>query len=170
MRANDTGTGITVTGNTSPADGTLTINPDGSVLYTPAAGYSGPDSFGYTITDAFGRTSSATASLTVNPVAADMTGSGTGPGPDQCHPGRPDRRWSVHVRAGHHAARRGRGRDDGSDYRRDHVHPCRRFPWGRADVHVHSAPTRRIDVSAPAAIDLTVGEPGIARRQRGQLH
>jgi len=78
--ANDTGTGISVTGNTDPANGTLTINADGSFLYTPTSGFSGPDSFDYTTTDAFNRTANATVTLTVNPVAEDVTGSGPGPG------------------------------------------------------------------------------------------
>jgi CshA-type fibril repeat protein len=80
LRTNDTGTGITVTGHTSPAHGTVTVGADGSFLYTPASGNSGPDSFGHTDTDAYGRTSSATVSLTVNPVAMNMAGSGPGPG------------------------------------------------------------------------------------------
>jgi hypothetical protein len=89
VRANDTGTGITVTGNTNPANGTLTLHADGSLLYTPTSGYSGLDSFDYTITDAFSRTSSATVSLTINPVAANVTGSGTGPTPITVTPAAP---------------------------------------------------------------------------------
>ncbi len=67
---NDSGSGITVTGNTTPAHGSVTVNADGSYTYSPTAGYSGPDSFGYTITDGFARTASATASLTVSAAAA----------------------------------------------------------------------------------------------------
>jgi VCBS repeat-containing protein len=51
-----------------PTHGTLALNPDGSFLYTPAANYNGPDSFTYKITDVDGDTSTATASITVNPV------------------------------------------------------------------------------------------------------
>ncbi len=67
---NDTGTGISVTANTNPAHGSVTVGGDGSYTYTPTAGYSGPDSFGYTITDGFARTASATVSLSVSPAAA----------------------------------------------------------------------------------------------------
>ncbi|MEP4826783.1 MAG: Ig-like domain-containing protein, partial [Gilvibacter sp.] len=41
----------TVTGNTSPANGSVTVNPDGSYTYTPNPGYVGEDSFEYTICD-----------------------------------------------------------------------------------------------------------------------
>ena len=80
LLSNDTGTVLTVTGHTTPAHGTVTTTATGSFVYTPTAGYSGPDSFGYTDTDAYARTSSATASITVDPVAMNVTGSGPGPG------------------------------------------------------------------------------------------
>ncbi len=67
--ADDTGTSIAVTANTNPAHGSVTVHADGSYTYTPDAGYSGPDSFHYTVTDGLGRTSSATVHLTVTPVA-----------------------------------------------------------------------------------------------------
>ena len=66
---NDSGTSITVTSNTNPSHGTVTVAPDGSYTYTPAPGYTGPDSFTYTITDNVGRTATTTVSLTVTPVA-----------------------------------------------------------------------------------------------------
>jgi hypothetical protein len=77
--ANDTGTGITVTSNTSPAHGSVTQNADGGFTYTPANGYAGPDSYTYTITDGFSRTSTATVHLMVElpppPVANPSAGS-----------------------------------------------------------------------------------------------
>ena len=48
--ANDTAAGgatLTAVLVTGPAHGTLTLNPDGSFTYTPAAGFSGSDSFTY---------------------------------------------------------------------------------------------------------------------------
>jgi large repetitive protein len=72
--ANDSGTSLSLTAHTSPANGTVTINPDGTYLYTPNVGYSGPDSFTYTVTDAFGQTSISTVSLTVTPVANGDSG------------------------------------------------------------------------------------------------
>ncbi len=53
--ANDTGSPLTLIGHTNPAHGTLTLNADGSFTYTPAAGYSGSDSFSYTVSDAVQR-------------------------------------------------------------------------------------------------------------------
>ncbi|MCF6207109.1 MAG: Ig-like domain-containing protein, partial [Sulfurovum sp.] len=63
---NDTGTGISVTSHTDPANGTLALNSDGSFTYTPNPGFSGTDSFNYTITDASGTTSSTTVTITVS--------------------------------------------------------------------------------------------------------
>ena len=67
--ANDTAVdgGLELTGVTQPLHGTVSINDDGTVTYTPAENYNGTDSFTYTITDADGDTSTATVSLTINP-------------------------------------------------------------------------------------------------------
>jgi hypothetical protein len=57
-----------------PEHGTTTINSNGIVVYDPAEGYFGPDSFTYTVGDAAGAVSNvATVSIHVNapPVAAD---------------------------------------------------------------------------------------------------
>jgi uncharacterized repeat protein (TIGR01451 family) len=67
---------LTVDGNTSPSNGTLTINPDGSLTYTPFPNFNGVDSFDYTITDGNGGTDTATVTITVledndPPVAVD---------------------------------------------------------------------------------------------------
>jgi hypothetical protein len=43
------GDSISVSVASAPQHGTVAVNADGSVEYTPAAGYSGPDSFSYTI-------------------------------------------------------------------------------------------------------------------------
>ncbi len=61
------GDAFTVTGNTQPTNGTVTLSPTGDMVYTPTPGYSGPDSFTYTITDANGATDTATVYLTVAP-------------------------------------------------------------------------------------------------------
>ena len=66
---NDTSTtnsAITVTNFTQPTDGTLTLNADGSFVYTPLTGYTGPDQFTYTATDARGASGTATVQLQVN--------------------------------------------------------------------------------------------------------
>jgi len=54
---------------TGAAHGTVVVNADGTYTYTPAAGYTGTDSFTYTITDAAGTTSTASVTLTVTPIA-----------------------------------------------------------------------------------------------------
>jgi hypothetical protein len=71
--ANDTNTGGDVTAATTPTHGTATINADNSVTYTPAAGFSGTDTFTYTVTDATGQKKTATVTVTVTPVASDDT-------------------------------------------------------------------------------------------------
>jgi outer membrane protein OmpA-like peptidoglycan-associated protein len=58
------GNALSIASVSQPAHGTATIS-GGKVLYTPAAGYSGADSFTYTVTDGYCGTKSATVSLTV---------------------------------------------------------------------------------------------------------
>jgi len=50
--SNDTGAPLQIVRNTNPAHGTLTLNPDGSFSYVPQAGFSGTDTFTYSISDA----------------------------------------------------------------------------------------------------------------------
>lgn len=63
-----------ITATTTPAHGTVTIAADGlSVSYSPTAGYSGADTFDYTVTDTVNLTDTATVTIKVNapPVAVD---------------------------------------------------------------------------------------------------
>ena len=53
---------------TGPANGSLTLNADGSFVYMPALNFAGTDGFTYAVTDASGFTSEATATITVNSV------------------------------------------------------------------------------------------------------
>ncbi|RDH81955.1 MAG: hypothetical protein DIZ78_16070 [endosymbiont of Escarpia spicata] len=55
---------LTVSGSAS--HGTLQVNTDGTVTYSPATGYRGVDSFIYQITDADGDSATASVNLTVN--------------------------------------------------------------------------------------------------------
>jgi hypothetical protein len=77
VTVNDTdpeGEGITVVGHTQPAHGTLTMNPSGVFVYTPAAGFAGTDSFDYTVVDHRQQSATATVTITVTkapPVATD---------------------------------------------------------------------------------------------------
>jgi hypothetical protein len=66
---NDGGEGLVVTALTDPAHGTATLNLDGTVTYTAAPGYSGPDSFTYTATDADGSTVLGSVTVMVAPLA-----------------------------------------------------------------------------------------------------
>ena len=58
-------TAVLVTG---VASGTLTLNPNGSFDYVPAAGFSGPVTFAYQADDATTRSNAVTVTITVNPV------------------------------------------------------------------------------------------------------
>jgi len=52
---NDTGvpapTAVAIAGGATAQGGTITLNADGSFLYTPASGFTGVDSFNYTVTN-----------------------------------------------------------------------------------------------------------------------
>lgn len=69
--ANDTdpnaGDTLTVVSRTQPDHGTNFINADNTITYNPAPGYSGPDSFTYTISDGKGGSDTATVRITVTP-------------------------------------------------------------------------------------------------------
>lgn len=56
------GSSVAVTG------GTVTLNADGTLTFTPAANFNGSPSFTYTISDGHGGTASATVNGTVNPI------------------------------------------------------------------------------------------------------
>ncbi|MEO1211292.1 MAG: tandem-95 repeat protein, partial [Cyanobacteria bacterium J06638_20] len=56
-----------ITGKTDGTNGTVTINPDGTVTYTPDSDFSGPDTFTYTVTSG-GVTETTTVEVTVNAV------------------------------------------------------------------------------------------------------
>ncbi|MGH8897914.1 MAG: Ig-like domain-containing protein [Egibacteraceae bacterium] len=77
--SNDTdpeGDPLTAALATGPAHGTLTLNPNGSLAYTPAANFNGTDTFTYNANDGPADSNTATVTLTVKsvndaPVAAD---------------------------------------------------------------------------------------------------
>src|SRR5262249_40385212 len=60
--------GLTVIGFTRPANGTVAVAPDGSLLYTPNSNFNGADSFTYTVSDGHGGSASGTVTVTVTPV------------------------------------------------------------------------------------------------------
>ena len=64
--ANDTGTNLAVASVTTPANGTTRITSNnGSVVYTPDSGFSGTDTFRYTLRDGSNRTDTGTVTVTV---------------------------------------------------------------------------------------------------------
>lgn len=67
--ANDTdvdGDALAVADVSAPAHGTAVRNADNTITYTPAFGFSGADSFTYSITDGRGGAANATVSVTVS--------------------------------------------------------------------------------------------------------
>jgi VCBS repeat-containing protein len=68
----DSGGSISVTGNSAPTHGSVAVNADGTFTYTPNAGFSGTDTFTYTITDSDDplnpKSDTATVTITVGPV------------------------------------------------------------------------------------------------------
>ena len=63
----------------SAANGTVTINPDGTLRYVPNANFNGTDTITYTISDGQGGTSTATVTVTVAAVNDAPTAVGTLP-------------------------------------------------------------------------------------------
>ncbi|MFO0749657.1 MAG: Ig-like domain-containing protein, partial [Myxococcota bacterium] len=61
------GDDISVTEATDPDHGTVKVNPDGTVTYTPDPGYVGDDSFDVTIDDGHGGTDTSTIKVVVTP-------------------------------------------------------------------------------------------------------
>jgi VCBS repeat-containing protein len=59
---------LTYAVTTPPANGVVTVNPDGSYTYTPNANFNGPDSFTVTVSDGNGGTALVTIPVTVTPV------------------------------------------------------------------------------------------------------
>ena len=72
MLANDTGTGLSVTGHPHQATAPVSSGPTAATPTPRPPGYSGADSFTYTVTDAAGQTATATVHLTVSPPAAPV--------------------------------------------------------------------------------------------------
>jgi len=64
---------LSITGTSNPLHGTINVNPDKTITYTPNTGFIGSDSFTYTINDGHGEASTATVTITVNnpPIAVN---------------------------------------------------------------------------------------------------
>ncbi|PHV12323.1 retention module-containing protein [Chitinimonas sp. BJB300] len=71
VMGNDSSTGgsvMIIAGQPIAANGTVTVNNDGTLRYTPARHFVGTDTIHYTIADNLGHTSTATVRITVTPV------------------------------------------------------------------------------------------------------
>ncbi len=69
VQANDNFEGpVTVSAVTQPGKGTVSINGDGTLSYTPAADFHGTEAFSYTLQDPFGNTEVASVQVTVTAV------------------------------------------------------------------------------------------------------
>ncbi len=62
------GDGLTVTAATQPGHGTVMVNADGTLTYSPATDFFGTDTFTYTVCDGAGGCSQATVTVIVAPV------------------------------------------------------------------------------------------------------
>ncbi|MFV8282870.1 cadherin-like domain-containing protein, partial [Christiangramia marina] len=71
---------VTISEAQEPANGTVTIDENGVVTYTPDENFNGTDSFDYTISDGNGGTDTATVTVIVGaendaPIAVDDSAS-----------------------------------------------------------------------------------------------
>ena len=64
---------LSVNATTAPANGTVVINVDDTITYTPNTNFNGSDSFTYTVIDGNGGSAIATANVTVNAGNDDPT-------------------------------------------------------------------------------------------------
>jgi hypothetical protein len=60
------GDALLITVDSQPQHGTAVVQ-NGQIVYTPAAGYTGVDSFTYVVSDGKGGTATATVTITVTP-------------------------------------------------------------------------------------------------------
>ena len=145
------GTTLTATLDAGPANGTVTLAANGTFTYTPAANFSGTDSFTYTASDGAAVSNVATVTITVTgvndaPVAVNDTASTT-----EDDRGQRDRARQRHGRRHRHDAHRHARREPGA--------------WRRhAQRRTAASPTRRPPTSAGRTASPT--RPVTARRSR----
>ena len=71
VRSNDNdpdGDALSVSFDSAPVHGAVTLQPDGALRYTPDSNFSGSDSFSYRVSDGLVSSGAATVTLTVRPV------------------------------------------------------------------------------------------------------
>ncbi|WP_319458295.1 beta strand repeat-containing protein, partial [Mycobacterium sp. RTGN3] len=69
---------LSVTGATDPSNGSVTVNPNGSFIYTPDANFNGVDTFDYTVSDGT-LTDTGTVTINVTPTNDPPTAVDDGP-------------------------------------------------------------------------------------------
>ncbi|MFZ1108823.1 MAG: BspA family leucine-rich repeat surface protein, partial [Rhodomicrobium sp.] len=84
--ASPAGLPLTFSKASDPAHGTVTVAADGSYLYTPAANYTGSDSFTYQVDDGHGGTATATVAVAVADAAPTATADKTASNDASRHP------------------------------------------------------------------------------------
>ncbi|MDP9880196.1 VCBS repeat-containing protein [Variovorax boronicumulans] len=62
------GDALTYTKGSNPSNGSVTVNPDGTYVYTPNPNFNGTDTFTVTVSDGHGGTTTSTVTVTVDPV------------------------------------------------------------------------------------------------------
>ncbi|MBW8682939.1 Ig-like domain-containing protein [Chitinophaga rhizophila] len=77
---------LTFSKATDPVNGTVIVNADGTYTYTPAAGFSGNDSFTVRISDGKGGSATVTVNITVTPVTPPANNPPTGFGDSKATP------------------------------------------------------------------------------------
>jgi uncharacterized delta-60 repeat protein len=85
--------------DSGPLHGTLTLSPNGGFNYTPAAGYTGPDSFTYHAVNGAGNSNTATVAITVAPSFLDPTFDGDGMAVVDAGLGRADEAYDLAIQA-----------------------------------------------------------------------
>ena len=76
LSSNDNGlrdTPVTYSLESAATHGTATVNADGTATYSPDSGYSGSDSFSYTVVDTDGDSATATVSISIAPDSSAST-------------------------------------------------------------------------------------------------
>ncbi len=138
---------LTVTGATvDAAEGSVTVNPDGTLTFTPAANVNGPVTVTYTIADGKGGTSTATATIDITPTATPPS---SAPAPARS---RTPTQTSAGGHLSHHRPGRWRSRLPPADRRR------RRHVRGSFSVSSAGAWTYDINNALPAVQALKEGE------------
>ncbi|HSO07094.1 MAG TPA: cadherin-like domain-containing protein, partial [Pelomicrobium sp.] len=72
------GSPVAVGGTVTVAGGSVTLNADGTLTFSPAPGFTGSPTFAYAVSDGNGGTATTTVSLTVSPSSSGGSGGGVG--------------------------------------------------------------------------------------------